>query len=212
MNPERMFIKNINTNNPLEPACSSCNAPLGPAATFCRMCGAKTIAGPGSLMQLQPTPAIKRVGVSALESVKYRSLADDVNGCSRLYNLIAMGCDILEAEKSNVLFEGELQKLRGLYRIRRTMLQYGCLKIAWAKNKSTDCCGEKRCQTKFSATVRRHHCRCCGKVICKACSANKFNRVGLSLNKVCPTCFEFLSMVATGRVRQAVEQFRELEV
>ena len=34
----------------------------------------------------------------------------------RRYPLIALGNDILEAEKSNLLFEGELEKLRKLYR------------------------------------------------------------------------------------------------
>ena len=47
---------------------------------------------------------------------------------------------------------------------------------------------------KFQLTVRRHHCRCCGGVMCSRCSANKapikylqFDRV-----RVCTACFEGL--------------------
>ena len=52
------------------------------------------------------------------------------------------------------------------------------------------------CNTKFQLTVRRHHCRCCGGVLCSRCSANKapikylqFDRV-----RVCNTCFEELKI------------------
>ena len=47
---------------------------------------------------------------------------------------------------------------------------------------------------KFQLTVRRHHCRCCGGVMCSRCSANKapikylqFERV-----RVCTACFDGL--------------------
>jgi len=50
------------------------------------------------------------------------------------------------------------------------------------------------CNVKFQLTVRRHHCRCCGGVMCSRCSANKapikylqFERV-----RVCTACFEGL--------------------
>lgn len=195
--------------------CPTCSAEISEGAVFCKGCGGKinlVQTAPASVSNgsNQPTPAVRRGGGGALESTRYRSLADDINGSSKLYGLIALGNDILEAAKGNVLFDGELEKLRKLYRIRRGILAYGCLKSAWDRNKSTPVCTHAGCGNKFTSTHRRHHCRCCGKVICKGCSQNKFERAGLRMNKVCPTCYEFLSMVATGHVRQAIEQFSEL--
>ncbi|KAG1684729.1 FYVE, RhoGEF and PH domain-containing protein 6 [Nymphon striatum] len=48
------------------------------------------------------------------------------------------------------------------------------------------------CTTNFTVTFRRHHCRTCGKVVCKRCSANK---VALKyekghLSRVCDECFQ----------------------
>ena len=51
------------------------------------------------------------------------------------------------------------------------------------------------CTESFSVTFRRHHCRCCGKVVCSACSQNKAplpylkNRTA----RVCDECFDKLT-------------------
>jgi len=45
------------------------------------------------------------------------------------------------------------------------------------------------CSAKFSMTKRRHHCRKCGKCVCKACSPNKMSLDGYKgLQRVCCTC------------------------
>lgn len=57
-------------------------------------------------------------------------------------------------------------------------------------------CG--RCSAAFSATLRRHHCRACGRVVCAACSAGAapLPRLGYSRpERVCDGCRAALSSV-----------------
>ncbi|CAG2181762.1 unnamed protein product, partial [Oppiella nova] len=50
------------------------------------------------------------------------------------------------------------------------------------------------CTEEFSVTYRRHHCRCCGKVVCSACSQNKAPLPYLKNQtaRVCDECFDRL--------------------
>jgi FYVE, RhoGEF and PH domain containing 5/6 len=50
------------------------------------------------------------------------------------------------------------------------------------------------CTSEFTITFRRHHCRCCGKVVCGACSANKAPLPYLKNRsvRVCDECYEKL--------------------
>jgi hypothetical protein len=51
------------------------------------------------------------------------------------------------------------------------------------------------CQsTHFSVVQRRHHCRACGKVVCRGCSAKSFVLEGISKRpvRVCDTCYNKL--------------------
>ncbi|XP_018794281.1 PREDICTED: rabankyrin-5 [Bactrocera latifrons] len=57
----------------------------------------------------------------------------------------------------------------------------------------SDVCQE--CRIKFSLTVRKHHCRHCGRVLCSKCSNNDVPILKFGLNKptrVCCTCFNVL--------------------
>ncbi|KAL0978558.1 hypothetical protein UPYG_G00172140 [Umbra pygmaea] len=47
------------------------------------------------------------------------------------------------------------------------------------------------CTSDFSLTLRRHHCNACGKVVCRACSRNRFPLKYLKdrLAKVCDHCY-----------------------
>ncbi|KAM5170265.1 FYVE, RhoGEF and PH domain-containing protein 6 [Mantella aurantiaca] len=50
------------------------------------------------------------------------------------------------------------------------------------------------CTSEFTLTYRRHHCRACGKIVCQACSTNKFGLEYLKyhLARVCDLCFQEL--------------------
>ncbi|GCC37834.1 FYVE, RhoGEF and PH domain-containing protein 6 [Chiloscyllium punctatum] len=50
------------------------------------------------------------------------------------------------------------------------------------------------CTCDFTLTWRRHHCRACGKIVCQACSVNKFNLDYLKKRpaRVCDFCFSEL--------------------
>lgn len=50
------------------------------------------------------------------------------------------------------------------------------------------------CTSEFTLTYRRHHCRACGKIVCQACSTNKYSLEYLKyhLARVCDLCFQEL--------------------
>ncbi|KZC07909.1 Ankyrin repeat and FYVE domain-containing protein 1 [Dufourea novaeangliae] len=55
------------------------------------------------------------------------------------------------------------------------------------------------CGTKFSITMRKHHCRHCGRVLCNKCSGQDVPIVKFGLNKpvrVCVVCFDVLQVGA----------------
>ncbi|KAG5674000.1 hypothetical protein PVAND_003993 [Polypedilum vanderplanki] len=63
---------------------------------------------------------------------------------------------------------------------------------------SSDFCQE--CATKFSLTMRKHHCRHCGRMICSQCSNNDVPIIKFGINKpvrVCRICFEVLQTGVT---------------
>uniref|UniRef100_A0A182Y4P8 FYVE-type domain-containing protein n=1 Tax=Anopheles stephensi TaxID=30069 RepID=A0A182Y4P8_ANOST len=62
----------------------------------------------------------------------------------------------------------------------------------WA---SSELCQE--CGTKFSITMRKHHCRHCGRNLCSRCSNNDVPIIKFGINKpvrVCSVCFEVLQI------------------
>lgn len=55
----------------------------------------------------------------------------------------------------------------------------------------------QECRTKFTITMRKHHCRHCGRVLCSKCSNNDVPIIKFGINKpvrVCYTCFEVLQV------------------
>ncbi|KAH8288003.1 hypothetical protein KR054_008722, partial [Drosophila jambulina] len=57
----------------------------------------------------------------------------------------------------------------------------------------SDLCQE--CTTKFTITMRKHHCRHCGRVLCSKCSSNDVPILKFGINKpvrVCSVCFYVL--------------------
>lgn len=58
-------------------------------------------------------------------SPQFRSLLESTNSCPKLFDLMSLGNDILEAERERMLQNGELAKLRRAYRVRRGILSEG---------------------------------------------------------------------------------------
>ncbi len=66
------------------------------------------------------------------------------------------------------------------------------------------------CKQKFSAFVRKHHCRMCGRVVCSTCSPEKADITKLSggtkgsgsgkLERVCKSCKKPVILVTGGGV------------
>ncbi|XP_017086725.1 rabankyrin-5 isoform X2 [Drosophila eugracilis] len=57
----------------------------------------------------------------------------------------------------------------------------------------SDLCQE--CRTRFTITMRKHHCRHCGRVLCSKCSSNDVPILKFGINKpvrVCTVCFNVL--------------------
>jgi len=82
----------------------------------------------------------------------------------------------------------------------------------WLDNELSDCC--LLCQTAFSFTMRRHHCRRCGMLVCSSCSSKKFStpsgrETGL---RSCDPCFNIMAsraVIEARQVRRAALKRRE---
>lgn len=65
----------------------------------------------------------------------------------------------------------------------------------WA---DSDLC--QQCSTKFTITMRRHHCRHCGRMLCHKCSSHDVPILKFNMNKpqrVCEICFNVLQVGAS---------------
>mmetsp|Transcript_35731 Transcript_35731/g.93406 ORF Transcript_35731/g.93406 Transcript_35731/m.93406 type:complete len:485 (+) Transcript_35731:142-1596(+) len=166
--------------------------------------GTITVADAGAALDTnRPSSA----AIGGEQSPAFRKLSSGINGSERLFDLIALGNGILDAEENKMLYPGEAARLRRAYRIRRSILSYGCKKSSWQPNRDAKVCQNPGCGVKFTTTCRRHHCRSCGQLMCKACSSDSFEKTGLKLAKVCPQCLHFLTDVAKGRVKEAVATY-----
>ncbi|XP_064471921.1 FYVE and coiled-coil domain-containing protein 1-like isoform X2 [Ornithodoros turicata] len=57
----------------------------------------------------------------------------------------------------------------------------------WMNNSETDCC--LHCSTQFTLTMRKHHCRLCGKIFCHNCSNNwLMTTASRNPTRVCNDC------------------------
>lgn len=62
----------------------------------------------------------------------------------------------------------------------------------WAEG---DACSQ--CDAKFTLTMRKHHCRHCGRLVCKSCSERQIPIVKYNLQKnvrVCQICYEIITI------------------
>lgn len=74
----------------------------------------------------------------------------------------------------------------------------------WVNDKDRACC--HLCFKSFTNTRRRHHCRACGEIICRACSVYKsvdLQTVGLTTLRVCKACMGSSSTLAADREQEA---------
>ncbi|CEG43659.1 hypothetical protein L915_08849 [Plasmopara halstedii] len=70
----------------------------------------------------------------------------------------------------------------------------------WVNDKDRACC--HLCLKTFTNTRRKHHCRACGEIICRACSVYKnvdLQTVGLTTLRVCKACMDGSSTIAADR-------------
>ncbi|XP_073693910.1 FYVE, RhoGEF and PH domain-containing protein 6 [Garra rufa] len=83
-------------------------------------------------------------------------------------------------------FSSRSQELEG---ISDDGLPLGSKAPIWIPDLRTTMC--MICTCEFTLTWRRHHCRACGKVVCQACSSNKYYLEYLKnqLARVCDHCF-----------------------
>ncbi|KAI9980764.1 hypothetical protein PInf_010083 [Phytophthora infestans] len=73
----------------------------------------------------------------------------------------------------------------------------------WVNDKDRACC--HLCLKTFTNTRRKHHCRACGEIICRACSVYKsvdLQSVGLTTLRVCKACMDGTSTTATDREKE----------
>ncbi|CAH0515650.1 unnamed protein product [Peronospora belbahrii] len=69
----------------------------------------------------------------------------------------------------------------------------------WVNDKDRACC--HLCLKTFTNTRRKHHCRACGEIICRACSVYKsvdLQSVGLTTLRVCKACMDGTSATLAG--------------
>ncbi|XP_054153174.1 rhoGEF domain-containing protein gxcJ-like [Oppia nitens] len=74
------------------------------------------------------------------------------------------------------------------------VLALGASAPVWIPDARVTMC--QLCTEEFTVTYRRHHCRCCGNVVCSACSTNKAPMPYLKnrTERVCDECFDGLRL------------------
>lgn len=81
--------------------------------------------------------------------------------------------------------------------------------VAWVPDEEgSGCC---ICHANFSMTLRRHHCRKCGALVCGSCSNNflKLSSSGASEVRVCDRCAAHLESGAAGESLDVSEQISD---
>ncbi|KAH0955502.1 hypothetical protein HN011_010412 [Eciton burchellii] len=101
--------------------------------------------------------------------------------------LVKAGACLGSMNKDGItIFNYQVATKQLLYRLLDSLTQ----EAPWSDK---DCCLE--CGTKFSLTMRKHHCRHCGRILCNKCSGQDVPILKFGLNKpvrVCNVCFDVL--------------------
>jgi len=88
--------------------------------------------------------------------------------------------------------------------------QAGVLQSEWVPDSEVHSC--RICHIKFWLSVRRHHCRACGHVVCASCSSSQLYLSGLgSTQRVCDTCCELLQHNKTASLVKDMSSHRQVE-
>jgi hypothetical protein len=97
---------------------------------------------------------------------------------------------------------------------------YGEEEVAWMKNNASKKC--TRCEKKFTLSVRRHHCRHCGDLVCQECSLHRVKVEADNLmqnggdaseaQRCCDTCFENLKKLRKAEVDAEMKRKQELDL
>ncbi|KAK0087935.1 hypothetical protein PV325_013711 [Microctonus aethiopoides] len=105
--------------------------------------------------------------------------------------LVKAGACLGSMNKDGItIFNYQVATKQLLYRLLDSLTQ----EAPWADK---DICLE--CGTKFSLTMRKHHCRHCGRILCSKCSGQDVPILKFGLNKpvrVCAVCFDVLQIGA----------------
>ncbi|XP_017884422.1 rabankyrin-5 [Ceratina calcarata] len=103
--------------------------------------------------------------------------------------LVKAGACLGSMNKEGItIFNYQVATKQLLYRLLDSLTQ----EAPWADK---DLCLE--CGTKFSLTMRKHHCRHCGRILCNKCSDQDVPILKFGLNKpvrVCAVCFDVLQL------------------
>lgn len=110
--------------------------------------------------------------------------------------LVKAGACLGSMNKDGItIFNYQVATKQLLYRLLDSLTQ----EAPWSDK---DCCLE--CGTKFSLTMRKHHCRHCGRILCSKCSGQDVPILKFGLNKpvrVCNICFDVL--LGTGSLQSS---------
>lgn len=97
---------------------------------------------------------------------------------------------------------------------------YGEEEVAWMKNNASKNC--TRCEKRFTLSVRRHHCRHCGNLVCQECSLHRVkveadnpmqNGADTSeAQRCCDTCFENLKKLRKAEVDAQMKRKQDLDL
>jgi len=113
--------------------------------------------------------------------------------------LIRRGADIHARDIFNNSPLSLARELWPFQKLANNMLKLLPAAPSWVDDADTNRC--ESCTNLFSVTVRRHHCRHCGSIICTECSPHNMAlpRFGIAKNvRVCTACFEALSWPSIG--------------
>ncbi|XP_043064447.1 rabankyrin-5 isoform X2 [Drosophila ficusphila] len=81
------------------------------------------------------------------------------------------------------------------FKLATDQLLYKLLDLLPQESPWSECDLCQECSTRFTITMRKHHCRHCGRVLCSKCSSNDIPILKFGINKpvrVCYVCFNVL--------------------